>query len=216
MSEVVVMLVRSHMLLEVTVVCCFFFFNQKTAYEWRISDWSSDVCASDLQFEAGTGAQRGVEEHQRDGLSLERIAGRMALEARGLGQQRVDLGAGQVLGVEEVFHLGRERREGRRERETKKPSTGAGLFSECGKASGLPSERRFRSARARRHARRHAGGAEEDNGGGALLHGRRIAAWRPGAAQPGTVQGREIGSAPCRASVVQYVWISGEPGTDKK
>src|SRR3546814_185543 len=29
---------------------CFFFFKQKTAYEMRISDWSSDVCSSDLQF----------------------------------------------------------------------------------------------------------------------------------------------------------------------
>src|SRR3546814_1746342 len=29
-------------------VCVFFFFNQKTAYEMRISDWSSDVCSSDL------------------------------------------------------------------------------------------------------------------------------------------------------------------------
>src|SRR3546814_6129843 len=28
--------------------CCFFF-KQKTAYEMRISDWSSDVCSSDLQ-----------------------------------------------------------------------------------------------------------------------------------------------------------------------
>src|SRR3546814_10164286 len=27
----------------------FFFFKQKTAYEMRISDWSSDVCASDLE-----------------------------------------------------------------------------------------------------------------------------------------------------------------------
>src|SRR3546814_851699 len=27
--------------------CCFFFFKQKTAYEMRISDWSSDVCSSD-------------------------------------------------------------------------------------------------------------------------------------------------------------------------
>src|SRR3546814_5167671 len=27
---------------------CFFFFKQKTAYEVRISDWSSDVCSSDL------------------------------------------------------------------------------------------------------------------------------------------------------------------------
>src|SRR3546814_19581800 len=28
---------------------CFFVFKQKTAYEMRISDWSSDVCSSDLQ-----------------------------------------------------------------------------------------------------------------------------------------------------------------------
>src|SRR3546814_12478902 len=28
-----------------------FFFKQKTAYEMRISDWSSDVCSSDLEFE---------------------------------------------------------------------------------------------------------------------------------------------------------------------
>src|SRR3546814_4565338 len=27
---------------------CFYFFKQKTAYEMRISDWSSDVCSSDL------------------------------------------------------------------------------------------------------------------------------------------------------------------------
>src|SRR3546814_4142895 len=30
------------------VVVFFFFFKQKTAYEMRISDWSSDVCSSDL------------------------------------------------------------------------------------------------------------------------------------------------------------------------
>src|SRR3546814_5027175 len=28
----------------------FFFFKQKTAYEMRISDWSSDVCSSDLTY----------------------------------------------------------------------------------------------------------------------------------------------------------------------
>src|SRR3546814_1552910 len=28
----------------------FFFFKQKTAYEMRISDWSSDVCSSDLYY----------------------------------------------------------------------------------------------------------------------------------------------------------------------
>src|SRR3546814_9736020 len=32
----------------VVVFVCFFFFKQKTAYEMRISDWSSDVCSSDL------------------------------------------------------------------------------------------------------------------------------------------------------------------------
>src|SRR3546814_11930130 len=31
-----------------TIVCNVFFFKQKTAYEMRISDWSSDVCSSDL------------------------------------------------------------------------------------------------------------------------------------------------------------------------
>src|SRR3546814_990216 len=33
----------------------YFFFKQKTAYEMRISDWSSDVCSSDL---TGSGASR--------------------------------------------------------------------------------------------------------------------------------------------------------------
>src|SRR3546814_12510253 len=35
----------------------FFFFKQKTAYEMRISDWSSDVCSSDL---GGQAAARDV------------------------------------------------------------------------------------------------------------------------------------------------------------
>src|SRR3546814_13560839 len=38
----------------------FFFFKQKTAYEMRISDWSSDVCSSDLPSAAPTdGASAG-------------------------------------------------------------------------------------------------------------------------------------------------------------
>src|SRR3546814_9317237 len=38
----------------VFIMClyCFFFFKQKTAYEMRISDWSSDVCSSDLMLDA--------------------------------------------------------------------------------------------------------------------------------------------------------------------
>src|SRR3546814_6664453 len=37
----------------------FFFFKQKTAYEMRISDWSSDVCSSDLLVEEGRVADDG-------------------------------------------------------------------------------------------------------------------------------------------------------------
>src|SRR3546814_473867 len=44
------------------VVCrfyVFFFFKQKTAYEMRISDWSSDVCSSDLvKLDYGNGTLR--------------------------------------------------------------------------------------------------------------------------------------------------------------
>src|SRR3546814_408647 len=46
--------VRSCLVIRVTllfsVAVFFFFFKQKTAYEMRISDWSSDVCSSDLQI----------------------------------------------------------------------------------------------------------------------------------------------------------------------
>src|SRR3546814_5749819 len=38
--------------------CGFFFFKQKTAYEMRISDWSSDVCSSDLIVDRD--ADRGI------------------------------------------------------------------------------------------------------------------------------------------------------------
>src|SRR3546814_18127119 len=37
----------------------FFFFKQKTAYEMRISDWSSDVCSSDLGRLSATSARAG-------------------------------------------------------------------------------------------------------------------------------------------------------------
>src|SRR3546814_5318397 len=41
---------------------CFFFFKQKTAYEMRISDWSSDVCSSDL---GGVADNRKIHCHGR-------------------------------------------------------------------------------------------------------------------------------------------------------
>src|SRR3546814_9750006 len=43
------------------LVLVFFFFKQKTAYEMRIRDWSSDVCSSDLM---------SLIEHARDSAAL--------------------------------------------------------------------------------------------------------------------------------------------------
>src|SRR3546814_9985964 len=46
-------------------ICCvfffFFFFKQKTAYELRISDWSSDVCSSDLLLRGRLGPHAEVD-----------------------------------------------------------------------------------------------------------------------------------------------------------
>src|SRR3546814_7084632 len=65
-----------------------FFFKHKTAYEMRISDWSSDVCSSDLEpgnplleTEADGGRQRAVED--ADGA-------RRAAEQYRLGQSPMD------------------------------------------------------------------------------------------------------------------------------
>src|SRR3546814_7686125 len=45
----------------------FFFFKQKTAYEMRISDWSSDVCSSDLLGVSGRSRDmRDLLERERD------------------------------------------------------------------------------------------------------------------------------------------------------
>src|SRR3546814_19436446 len=42
-------------------ICFFFFFKQKTAYEMRISDWSSDVCSSDLLLVGAACARHPVD-----------------------------------------------------------------------------------------------------------------------------------------------------------
>src|SRR3546814_6059854 len=52
--------------------CCsfVFFFKQKTAYEMRISDWSSDVCSSDLKAER-SGIEHGVERNRDKSAKIE-------------------------------------------------------------------------------------------------------------------------------------------------
>src|SRR3546814_5232859 len=57
----------------------FFFFKQKTAYEMRISDWSSDVCSSDLAVgEAGR--------HPHPGLPVRRGDRAVAFPALRIGR----------------------------------------------------------------------------------------------------------------------------------
>src|SRR3546814_2862809 len=60
------------MLLSRYVLLFFFFFKQKTAYEMRISDWSSDVCSSDLLEQLkGIFPGRLYVELQRHGWAIE-------------------------------------------------------------------------------------------------------------------------------------------------
>src|SRR3546814_7853448 len=50
---------------------CFFFFKQKTAYEMRISDWSSDVCSSDLKYIVISCTSRKLQ--QVDGIGIHQV-----------------------------------------------------------------------------------------------------------------------------------------------
>src|SRR3546814_5171093 len=51
-----------------------FFFKQKTAYEMRISDWSSDVCSSDLlgrmELHAACALHQRLQDHRRERIRL--------------------------------------------------------------------------------------------------------------------------------------------------
>src|SRR3546814_6202564 len=70
----------------------FFFFKQKTAYDMRISDWSSDVCSSDLDH-------RGLHDRR-----IEQAA-RQDGEAS-LGQQRLAIAADHLaVGLANVFQV---------------------------------------------------------------------------------------------------------------
>src|SRR3546814_3605316 len=66
------------------IVCVyFFFFKQKTAYEMRISDWSSDVCSSDLP----PGADLVFEIELVDFMSREDFQRRLSILQQAMAQQ---------------------------------------------------------------------------------------------------------------------------------
>src|SRR3546814_7992557 len=71
-----------------------FFFKQKTAYELRISDWSSDVCSSDLQ-------RIGDLRRLRRRMALVRDADRIG-EPVALHRQPAEQGADRALAPDRV------------------------------------------------------------------------------------------------------------------
>src|SRR3546814_1137410 len=79
----------SFVYIEFCSVICFFFFKQKTAYEMRISDWSSDVCSSDLLRQAD---------------NLYRLVGK----GQDLVQELVDAGDDHLHGRSEERRVGKE------------------------------------------------------------------------------------------------------------
>src|SRR3546814_8593849 len=64
-------------------LCSFVFFKQKTAYEMRISDWSSDVCSSDLRV-AERQAEAPLERLGDEGRLALAVAGGLLVETDGL------------------------------------------------------------------------------------------------------------------------------------
>src|SRR3546814_8151267 len=80
----------------------FLLFKQKTAYEWRISDWSSDVCSSDLLLLGLEQRIEGMEEFFLRGV----LAGE---ELDVVDEQRVDRAEAQLelvhaLGAQGLDH----------------------------------------------------------------------------------------------------------------
>src|SRR3546814_19160106 len=59
----------------------FFFFKQKTAYEMRISDWSSDVCSSDLLVAVDARRPHGLDLHIRAPVTRRRDRAGIGAEA---------------------------------------------------------------------------------------------------------------------------------------
>src|SRR3546814_17803139 len=84
------------------VFCFFFFFKQKTAYEMRISDWSSDVCSSDLRcHELFLDVQRHFGEESEN----RRVAVNRALQVDDHGSKLMCGNGRPIRGVHRRQHL---------------------------------------------------------------------------------------------------------------
>src|SRR3546814_5353708 len=112
----------------VYVVLFFFFFKQKTSYEMRISDWSSDVCSSDLGRHRvqlrriilrAEEVHRGPVRRERRRVDVPAL-GRQPLRRRGIAREQVldpqrsaglaALAVEHALGEHQPAPVGRQRR----------------------------------------------------------------------------------------------------------
>src|SRR3546814_10336311 len=92
------------------IVLLFFFFNHKTAYEWRISDWSSDVCSSDLTVQndlgrMAAGLAMAFNRVHEQGVDLNGDPGKQFFT---LGQPKVILGSDNTGAAEITAQLDRK------------------------------------------------------------------------------------------------------------
>src|SRR3546814_2618952 len=84
----------------------FFFFKQKTAYEMRISDWSSDVCSSDLDtVKILRGLKSAFEAHHKVTYTPEALRTAVELSARYINDRKLPDKAIDV--IDEVGEIGR-------------------------------------------------------------------------------------------------------------
>src|SRR3546814_4758787 len=104
----------------ISVCFFFFFFKQKTAYELRISDWSSDVCSSDLRrfLEAQVRrhkAPRSLSDRCRmvllcaEGLQSKEVAERLGVHEHTVGKWRRRFVQAGIEGLTDEYRAGRPR-----------------------------------------------------------------------------------------------------------
>src|SRR3546814_1340274 len=98
---------------EMVYVCCFFFFKQKTAYDMRISDWSSDVCSSDLLDVADATTALDIATARINDRTVE--VGEAGHAAREHGRALVNIRRRRIVncGFVEAYQRSEERRVGK-------------------------------------------------------------------------------------------------------
>src|SRR3546814_3471046 len=104
------------------VIVYFFFFKQKTAYEMRISDWSSDVCSSDLLVAGGSGCLVEAEAERQPGAMQQRRRQQEAEAISEAGSGDWHLGA---VGMAMEHGEGADQRHGRDRRQRQAERQGA-------------------------------------------------------------------------------------------